>query len=209
MATKSFTLAALLFIIVITSIYSTCKKGGLGCANAIYSFKISENLTPDKDSILIGDTIFLKVNALTNLNDLQSGNLVDYSNVTNLGNVVTFLRFLSPDKVQGAINNFKLIMLKGAKVNSVDPLSQQEVLFGEESGAYKLNLAIVAKDTGRFVITIGNSANVYRKNDNCTKANFTISFDGVDQHFYLLHLWRPDLVLDEQGKTKVYYFKVF
>lgn len=200
----------MLLITAMASTFSTCKKGGLGCADTVYSFQIGENVTPDKDSIRIGDTIFLNVNTPTKLNDLQSGNLVDYSSVSNLGNVVTLLRFLPTNNItQGAINNFNLVVLKGTKVNSVDPLSQQEVLFGEENGNYKFRMAIIPKDTGRYVLTITNAANVYRKNDNCTKASFIINFELTNQYFYLVNLWRPDLVLDESGKKKVYYFKVY
>ncbi len=86
----------------------------------------------------------------------------------------------------GAINNFNLILLKGSEVNAVDPLSQKDVLFEENSGYYIFRLTIIAKDTGRYVITIGDAANVYRKNDNCTKANFLINFAQTNQHFYLL-----------------------
>lgn len=191
------------------SIFGTCKKGGLGCADTVYSFQISENVTPDKDSIQIGDTIFLNVNVPTKLNDLQSGNLVDYSNAGNLGNVVSLLRFLPANEYRGAISNFNLIILKGTEVNSIDPLSQKDVLFGEENGFYKFSMAVIPKDTGRYVLTIGNAANVYRKNDKCTKASFTIDFQSTNQHFYFLQLWRPDLILDEKGKKKVYYFKVY
>ena len=208
MATKLLTVAMLL-ITAMASIFSTCKKGGLGCANTAYNFQIFENVAPDKDSIQINDTIFLKVNTPTQFNDLQSGNKIDYSNASNLGNVVTILRFLPADMVQGATNNFKLILLKGTEVNAVDPLSQKDVLFAEENGYYKFNLAIVAKDTGRYALTIGNAANVYRRSDKCTKASFAINIENTNQHFYLLHLWRPDLILDDQGKTKVYYFKVY
>lgn len=208
MDTKYFSIS-LIFVIAMTSIFSTCKKGGLGCANTIYSFQIGESISPDKDSIRVGDTIFLNVNTPAKLNDIQSGSLIDYSNANNLGNVVTMLRFIPGNVFQGAINNFNLLTLKGSKVNSVDPLSQQEVLFGEENGNYKFSLAIIPKDTGRYVLTISNAANVYRKNDNCTKASFTINFESTNQHFYLLNLWRPDLILDDSGKKKVYYFKVY
>lgn len=208
MDTKNFKVAILLFIAV-ASINSTCKKVEVGCANTVYSFKINQNISPDNDSIRIGDTIFLNLNTATKFKDIQSGNLIDYSQASNLGNVVTFLRFSYSDKVEAARNNFNLIIQQGIKVNSVDPLSQQEVLFGEENGSYKLSLAIIAIDTGRYVITIGNAANVYRKNDACTKANFIIDFNGTDQHYYLLSKWRPDLVLNEEGKKKVYYFKVY
>ncbi|MEO5907689.1 MAG: hypothetical protein ABIR50_03730 [Ginsengibacter sp.] len=205
---KIFT-AAILLIIAMASIFSTCKKGGLGCANTVYNFQIFENVTPDKDSIHIKDTIFLKVNAPNQLSDLESGSKIDYSNASNLGNVVTLLRFLPANTVQGGMNNFKLILLKGTEVNAVDPLSQKDFLFAEENGYYKFNLAIIPKDTGKYVLTIGNAANVFRRNDPCSKAGFSINFEATDQHFYLLNLWRPDLILDDQGKTKVYYFKVY
>ncbi|MEX8546059.1 MAG: hypothetical protein V5804_00530 [Mucilaginibacter sp.] len=192
-----------------TIIFNSCGKNGLGCANTTYNFQIGENVTPSKDSIRISDTMYLNVNTLTKLKDLQSGNIVDYSNAGNLGNVVSLLRFLPSKKEVGAIINFQLIMLKGSKVNSIDPSTNQEVLFKEENGYYKFNMAIIPKDTGRYVITISNAANVYRKNDKCTKANFLIDFQSTDQHYNLFNLWRPDLTLDESGKKKVYYFKVY
>lgn len=142
---KFLSIAILLFI-GMSSIFSTCKKGGLGCANTVYSFQVGESITPDKDSIRIGDTLFLNVNTSTKLNDLQTAILVDYSNTSNLGNVVTLLKFLPSDTVIGAINNFNLVMLKGTKVYSVDPSSQQQVLFDEENGSYRFNLEIIAKD---------------------------------------------------------------
>lgn len=190
-------------------ILNSCGKNGLGCANTTYNFEIGENLFPGKDSIRLGDTMYLNVNTSTKLKDLQSGNVVDYSNAGNLGNVVTILRILPAKKDIGAISNFHLLMLKGQKGYSIDPLSQQVVLFGEESGYYVFNMAIVPKDTGRYVLNISNAANVYKKNDPCTKAGFTIDFRATDQHFYLLSSWRPDLTLDEAGKKKVYYFKVY
>ncbi len=208
MLTKIF-IVVILLITAMATIFSTCKKGGLGCANTVYNFQIGESVGPDKDSIRIGDTIFLAVNAPNKLIDLHTGALVDYSNASNLGNVVSIFKFLPGNNSPGAINNFQLVLLKGTEVSAVDPLSQKEVLFAEESGLYKFNLAIVAKDTGRYVLTIGNAANVSRKNDQCTKAGFTINFEATDQHFYFLYFWRPDLVLDDQGKTKVYYFKVY
>ena len=176
----------MLLITAMACSFSTCKKGGLGCANSVYSFQLGESITPDKDSIRIGDTIFLNVNTSTKLTDLQTGTLVEYNNTSNLGNVVTLLRFLTVN-TQGAVNNFSLVLLKGTEVSAVDPLSQKDVLFVEENGNYKFNLAIIAKDTGRYAITIGNATNVFRKNDNCTKASFAINFEATNQHFYLLH----------------------
>ncbi len=83
------------------------------------------------------------------------------------------------------------------------------MIFNEENGNYVFKLSVIAKDTGKYVLTISNAANVYRENDKCTKAAFTINFASTNQHFYFLQQWRPDLTLNEAGKTKVYYFKVY
>ena len=198
----------MLLLIAMATTFSTCKKGGLGCANAVYDFQIGETITPDKDSVHIGDTIFLKVLTSSTLSDLHSGQLIDYSNTSNLGNVVTILKFTN-SQTRGAINDFDLTFIKGREVKAIDPLSQKDVLFNEEDGFYKFNLSFIPKDTGRYVLTIGDAANVYRKNDKCTKANFNIDFEGTNQHFYLLNIWRPDLTLDDNGKRHVYYFKVY
>lgn len=191
------------------STFSTCKKGGLGCANTVYNFNISEKIIPDKDSIRTGDTLFLKVTASSNLLDLKTNTVIDYSNAENLGNVVTLLRFGPVNTDAGAINNFNFVLEKGREVKAADPLSQIDVLFDESNGAYIFSLAIIAKDTGRYALTIGDAANVFRRNDKCTKANFNINFAETNQHFYLLNKWRPDLTLDNNGKRHVYYFKVY
>ncbi len=207
MATKKFSIGILL-ITGMASIFSTCKKGGLGCANAIYSFNIPESVYPDKDSIKIGDTLFLNVNTPTLLADPVSGKMINYNNTANLGNVITILKFKN-NQTPGAVSDFDLKIINGFKVGSIEPSSEIEVTFAENNNAYTFLLSIVPKDTGRYVLTIGDAANVYRKNDKCTKANFNINFEQTNQHFYLLNLWRPDLTLDNDGKRHVYYFKVY
>lgn len=207
MAIKKFTVAILL-ITAMASTFSTCKKGGLGCANAVYNFNISESVYPDKDSIKIGDTLSLNINTSTFVTDLESGNTINYNNTVNLGNVITILKFKG-GQTPGAINEFNLNIKNGKKVSSIDPSSEIEVLFEESDNVYKFLLLITPKDTGRYVLTIGDAANVYRKENKCTKANFAISFQDTDQHFNWLNKWRPDLNLDANGRRHVYYFKVY
>lgn len=207
MGTKIYTFVFLFFVLNMT-MFSTCRKGGFDCANTVYTFQIGEQITPDKDSIRVGDTLVLKMTAPTNLTDMQSGRTISYGNAENLGNIVTFLRLFPMNQSYGAMKNFTLSVIKGRTVNTVAEQGQLEVLFSEENEKYVFDLLIVPRDTGRYAITIGNAANVYRKNDKCTKASFEIDFQNTDQHFYFLQLWRPDLTLDERGKRKVYYFKV-
>jgi hypothetical protein len=207
MDTKSYTVI-ILILIGMTTTFSTCKKGGLGCANTVYNFQIEEKVFPDKDSIHVGDSLFLKVNNSSMITDVRSSKTIDYSNTANLGNVITILRF-SGKETPGAINDFELSILKGSKVETVDKESAVEVLFAEENNHYIFLMSAVPKDTGRYVLTISDAGNVYRKNDKCTKAGFAINFSQTDQHFDLLNEWRPDLTLDNNGKRHVYYFKVY
>ncbi len=112
MGIKTVNMITLLTILV-TCTYSTCKKGGIGgCAETVYSFQIGETIIPDKDSIHVGDTLYLEVNTPSKLTDTQNRNVIDYSNTSNLGNVITLLRFTESDETLGAINNFNLFIIK-------------------------------------------------------------------------------------------------
>lgn len=201
--------AVAIIVIFLTTLSGTCKKSVI-CGNSIsYSFQMPGMAYPARDSIHIGDTIWLESNASNSLRDILSGNIINYSNAANLGMVVTMLQFLNANVISGAINKFNLIIFKGKIDGTTNPSSNNTYLFTEENNYYSFKLAIVPNDTGRFVLTISNSANVFRRGDVCTKANFEIDFENTNQHFYWLQQWRPDLVLDDIGKLKVYYFKVY
>ncbi len=199
---------ATLLVLCVTMIYATCSKKN-NCTQSSNSFALKMKIYPDADSIVVGDTLWLELNEPAILKDLVTNQLVDYSNASNLGNVIGFLEFLPGTDYTGVVSKFKVIVYKGQQLGTtITPSTYREYLFEESNGFYKLKLAIIPLDTGRFVLTIGNAANVYRRNDNCTKASFQINFDSTNQHFFYLQQWRPDLILDEPGKKKVYYFKV-
>lgn len=197
-----------LFLVSVSTISFTCRR--LICSDSIsYSFNIGMSASPDNDSIMNGDTIWLECNASARMTDLFSGDTINFGNAKNLGTVVTLLRFLPGNNVNGAIDNFNLNLIKGSEAGTTNPVSNKTYVFSAESNMYKFKLAIISKDTGRFALTISNATNVYRQGDNCTKAVFEIDFQNTNQHFYLLQSWRPDLILDNLGRPKVYYFKVY
>ena len=181
------------------------------CSNSsTYSFNITSFIAPDKDSLKIGDTIWFRCACPTKIQDLNSGDIIDFSTAQNLATLITVLQFKSNMKIDGALNNFNLSLVEGAKLAaSSDPTSNQSYLFTEADESLSLTLAIIPKDTGRYVLSISDAPSVYRKNDICTKAAFENEFKNTNQHFYFLELWRPDLPLDALGKPKVYYFKVY
>ncbi len=207
MGIKSCKLIFCCLIVALTT-FSNCKRK-YGCAETKYSFEIGASVLADRDSIRIGDTVWLKVQEPVRLNDLTSRAVIDYSKAANLGTLVSLYEFLSGTASRGAVLDFSFILKSGSIVNNnKDPASFKEFLFVEKNGFYIFELGLVANKVGRFVLTISDATNVYRTTDACTKASFAINFKQTNQHFYFIGQWRPDLTLDDQGKKKVYYFKV-
>lgn len=195
-----------LFIIAMTSIFSTCKKGGLGgCANTVYNFKIGVQAYPDKDSIRVGDTIWFEINTPTTLIDKGTNSFIDYSGTENLGSAIGFEKIINLTTFINSTNTFKYALVIGEEVQSLNPTLFKEYLFKEQNGKYVFKLAVVPKEIGIFGIVFGNAANVYRNVDKCTKASFEINFESTNQHYYL----NPNFQGGATPNGGDYYFKVY
>lgn len=204
---------ALLLIIAIASTFTTCKKSGLGCANADYSFKASVGAYPDRDSIHIGDTIWIKSNIPGSLVDQISSQTIDYSNANNLSLSVQVLKFTG-----GSINNpgasysanrFSYFPFIGTQINDPFIEGQRTFSFLEQNYFYNLLIAIVPKERGIYLMAISNAVNVYRKSDKCTKANYEINFENTNQHLFFYQNNRPGYNINGYEKMHSYCFKVY
>ena len=192
--------------IFMTTISATCRKN---CMDTNYSFAIYAQVYPDKDSIHVGDTLWLQINCPVDLQD-KNGKIVNYRGAQNLGTVVSLLNLLPNGIDSGAMDNFDISFITGSDFNkSSDPFSNKVTVLDESQTSYELKMSFVAKKPGNYVLTISNASGVYTKYNKCSNAFFEIDFSSTNQHYYYLSLWRPELTLDEQGKTKVYYFKVY
>ncbi|HEV8083302.1 MAG TPA: hypothetical protein VGP55_08885 [Chitinophagaceae bacterium] len=212
MATKIYTVAILL-IIAMTTTFSTCKKGVLGCSETVYNFKINIKAYPDLDSIHIGDTIWLEVNTPTDLKDISSSKVVNYSGAANFGTAISFLKFTggsinNPGAVYSA-NDFRYYIASGQQVNNPFVEGIREYLFVENNSLFKFKLAIIPNQNGIYSIGISDAANVYRKSDKCTKSYFEIDFANTNQHLYFLQNNRPGYLIEGSELTHLYCFKVY
>jgi hypothetical protein len=196
----------LLFLMLpgVASLHFNCNKR-FDCRGAVYNFEIGIRAFPDKDSIRVGDTLWLEVNEPTTLNDVQTGRAIDYSGAANLGSAVGFQAFSRNESqfVTPAAGKFNCLVLKGTETSNVDSNLYHEFLFAEINSEYVFVLGIVPKESGIFRLVFSNAANVYREDDRCTKANFTLNFKDTDQHFYLF----PGGANTPAGGG-TYYFKV-
>jgi hypothetical protein len=204
MVTKRAHIVSILLLIGIASLQFQCNKG-LRCAETVYGFGISIKAYPDNEILKIGDTLWFDINEATTLKD-GTGNMVDYSGAVNLGCVVNFDR-LSPANqfTEASADRFRFLLNKGQQTQSIDATFAREYLFREENGLYLFQLGIIPKDTGTFRVLFSDAANVYRKQDKCTKATFSLLFKNTDQHYYLSPFYNGDTSL--VGRD--YYFKVY
>lgn len=203
---KHYFLAALVVIYIINSGLQ-CNKH-IGCADAVYNFEMGIKAFPDNESIRIGDTVWLALDEPTTQTDLQTGRMIDYSNASNLGTAISMAELLSANNINTEANSFfKFTLIIGSEVPRPDTNKFKEYSFAETNNHYKFQVAIIPMKVGVYKIFISNAANVYRKNNRCTKADFGINFKNTNQHLYLNEIVLPGVVLPSGGG--VYLFKVY
>lgn len=186
------------------SFFGHCKKN---CSAILYNFELGIQAYPDIDSINIGDTIFFEINEPTSLNDAGTGQLITYNQTKNLGTTISLSELISPNVVnQFANNDFKFHLFKGINVERQDTNRYREYLFIEANQQFQFKLGVISQKKGVYKMFVGNSANVFRENDKCSKANFAINFKNTDQHLYLNEVSFPGVILTPGGG--VYLFKV-
>jgi hypothetical protein len=193
-------------LICYLGIWASCNKN-INCTENIYSFNMGIKAYPSRDSMNVGDTVWLEVNEPTTLNDVQTGRTIDYSGTANLGSAIGFqaLSSLSGQFTVESVQKFDFVLSQGVEVINRSPGLYKEYFFDEVNKRYIFILGVIPKEKGIFSVVFSNAASVYRKNDKCTKANFTLNFKNTDQHYYL----NPNF---QGGPTPVggdYYFKVY
>lgn len=194
------------------SIYATCNKR-FDCSQTTYSFEAFYKAYPALDSIRIRDTLWIELNTSVQLNDLIQNQTIVYSDAENFGTAIGYVLITGGDLlnpgVTPAANNFDNVLIKGMQLQSINPIQVREFLFVEENGSYNFKLGIVPKEKGLFMISVGNSTNVYTAKNKCDKANFSLTFKDTNQHLYLYEQSRPGYVLTSSDRGHLYVFKVY
>jgi len=204
MITNKYIILALVALSGVLSLQFECNKK-FNCAENVYGFDLGIKAYPDKDSINVGDTLWLEVNSPTTLKDFRSGSMVDYSGAENLGSFIAFSKVegATPKWVDAA-NKFNYKLIYGQDVTRSHFELGHEYTFIERNKQFQFLLAIIPKEKGTFRLGFSNAANVYRQKDKCTKANFNLNFKNTNQHYYLSPFY--------QGGTFAggdYYFEVY
>lgn len=201
----------IILITIIAIINSGCPKP---CVEANLSFSVNLQITPDNDSIHIGDTIYLESSFPTQLTEQSTGQLMDYSNSTGIGSTLAVSSLPVGDSIaHDAVFDFDYISVNGRIYNDRSiprPDGIQQLTYEETKGEYVLKAGLIAKKKGNYILGISDGlSNGRKKGKNCEKASFNITISNTDQHFYLIEKWYPNVVIGGYGKMRVYYFKVY
>lgn len=140
---------------------------------------------PDNSNFQINDTFWLELNIPTNFTDIVLGKTIDFRGAQNFGTIVGFVDYSKFNNPIAAADSFSTYLLEGTKVDNPQVDQIREYLFSEVNGSYVFKLGIIPKRKGTFGIGVGNSQNVYRTSDKCTKAFFNIILQNTLQHYKL------------------------
>ena len=198
-------------LFIITIINCGCPKA---CIEANYSFAVNAQITPDTDSVQVGDTIFLTSTFSTKLKDLISNDSIDYSNSTNIGSNLAFIKLnKGTDTIQEAVADFMFASIIGKIYNDnsiPSPKRVQQLIYQEENNIYKLKIGIIPTQSGIYYLGVTNGLSVGRKNSHsCEKAGFSITLNNTNQHLNYFSAWNPNNSLTNYVQQRVYFLKVY
>lgn len=144
--------------------------GKLVCSDSVkYAFDIQAEMHPDKDSIQIGDTMWLEVNAPTTFVDNISNQPVDFSGAENLGTSISMRNFYDENaSISDVDKSFDYISIIGSTTPPSGQYSRS-CLFKEINNTYQFKMGIVPKEKGLFGMILGSPAGIYRKAINAQK----------------------------------------
>ncbi len=190
-----------------------CKKEGTSCIStqAIYSFKVTSEWSPQKETYNIGDTLLLSSTFPKTLPDLVNPLLtIDYSNSTGIGGSNAFYEFDTiQNKVKGAVAKFDFIPIIGVIENgSIVPSEQRIIAYKETSSNYHFSLKVVLKSKGIFAFYISDLLSRGINGKNCTKAGFTNTLTNTNKNLNLFQYAMNRPPASQFEIDRIYCFRV-
>lgn len=189
---------------------SGCPKS---CIEANYAFLVNAQVSPDRDSINVGDTIYITSSFPAKLIDQGTGAEINYTGAKKIGSTlgVGKLKMGSAIPVD-AVFDFSYIAIKGNVYNDrgiASPDAVQQLTYQDSNNTYELKVGLIAKVKGTYALGIGNGLSVGRSGvKNCEKAAFDISLNKTSQHFNIYQSFSQNHQSNDYERKHAYYFVV-
>jgi hypothetical protein len=177
------------------------------CNEPDYNFSVFEAFSPERDSMNIRDTLFLNCEIPKMEKDINTGKVIDFSNLGNLGdNLVISDISKFRDAKREAADSFLYINIYG-KIYS-DNNGAKQFQFMETDSSYRLKVGLILLKSGSYVFTIPDAIGVYRNGHvKCGVGNYAVLNSNMKKHLYLFEdLWGP--IISVYDKNRSYCIKV-
>ncbi len=209
MATNNTIVLFILLLFWLLFSGATCTKES-ACKEIKHQFRGSFKVSPDIDSIRIGDTIFLESRIPYILTDQLTNEIVEFKNASNISVSVSIDKLLAGNNSIGCVNCFELKPMPGTSIPmNISPDRNTHYAFVKTDTGYHLKLAIIPKQIGSFCIGTSDAGDAYPDGDRCRKALFHFRFENTNQHLYLYLQTRPGYTPSQYEIDHLYCFKVY
>ena len=189
---------------------SSCNKNGSKLCTMVtpYSFNVTSEFSPQKEIYNVGDTIFLKSAISKTLINNISNQQVEYSNSLGVGgNIGIALIDSTNRKFEIGTDSFNFESINGNITLGTNKVLN--ILFKETSILYILEIKLIAKTKGNYVIGVSDLSSQGIKNKDCTNAGFSMLVTNSNKHFDILaNANIPGVTIDAQRMATNYCFRV-
>jgi hypothetical protein len=163
---------------------------------------------PIRDSINIGDTVFINITVPEKLTYSNNSSTIDFSNAHNVVPDISISALTGLQSQTGALDSFVLIKQVGSfYINSLLPAYSVNVTFDEKSGNYLFSAGCIAQKKGVYLILISDIPDAQKK---CDYATISIVSSSSDSHLhYLKDIYYGGGLILPIDSTHSYCFKVY
>ena len=161
------------------------------CLEADHDFSVSESFLPEKDSIRIGDSLFITCIIPKIEKDRYTQVIINFSGANNIGDHLVISDISKFNTQRDASDSFSYFKIQGNIYS--DQYGVKQLSFAEIDTAYQLQVGLIAQKRGLYIFTIPDMPGVYRNGQaKCGRGNFQILNANVNKHLYLFeNLWGP------------------
>jgi hypothetical protein len=187
----------------------TCNRE---CIDNSFGFVVQVNVTPNKDSLNIGDTLWLESVTPSTMVDLNSNKEIIFDHASNLGGGMRVGELLAANNMADAVNNFDFVISKGDASNvEREPNRSKSFKYLEEKGLYELKIGIVCRKKGIYGLFLSAASNVYSpRYGSCGRATIYLKFKNANKHIqYLQDTYYSGYVIPDAVIESSYCFRVF
>lgn len=182
---ETFYLGAVLTIS--SNLFASCKKSE--CFGNAYQLKETWSITPQRDSINIGDTLIFSSSFSNRPYDYNTQSNVDFSGNALVGTPFGVRFVKGYNDLKPAIDSFGFFLIAGRyKDNDISPKHIKDIFWTESNNVYEIKFGIIAKKRGDYSFSVSDAIGRLTEAKECEDgAGIVLSNSNSDNNAELSH----------------------